>query len=52
MVIVQVENEYGSYYACDRKYTAWLLQLTKSLLDTEDIVYATDDGGGVVYLIA
>lgn len=24
IIMVQVENEYGSYFACDEKYRLWL----------------------------
>lgn len=52
VIIVQVENEYGSYYACDKKYTRWLLTLVKRLLNTSDVVYFTDDGGAVEFRAA
>jgi beta-galactosidase len=47
IVMVQVENEYGSYYACDRNYTKWLLANVRKQLNTEDIVYFTVDGNSV-----
>lgn len=47
VLMVQVENEYGSYYTCDRKYTSWLTNLTKNLLATDKIVYFSVDGSDV-----
>ena len=46
---MQIENEYGSFHACDHKYTSYLLNLTKSLL-VDDVVYFTTDGDGTGYL--
>jgi hypothetical protein len=48
--MVQVENEYGSYYACDRNYTKWLLANVRKQLNTEDIVYFTVDGNAVMWI--
>jgi len=49
IISVQIENEYGSFSACDHKYTSYLLNLTKSLL-VDDVVYFTTDGDGTGYL--
>ena len=45
----QVENEYGSYYACDGFYTAHLRDVIKSVVGTAALLYSTD-GGGIGYL--
>ena len=45
----QVENEYGSYYACDRDYMAHLRDLFRSQLG-DDIVLFTTDGSGLGFL--
>lgn len=39
----QVENEYGDYAACDKKYMEYLLTLSRSLLK-DDVVYFTLSG--------
>ncbi|XP_022079919.1 beta-galactosidase-like [Acanthaster planci] len=43
IITVQIENEYGSYPACDHKYIRHLLKLFKSHLG-EDVVYFSTDG--------
>uniref|UniRef100_A0A8C1ZU88 Galactosidase, beta 1 n=1 Tax=Cyprinus carpio TaxID=7962 RepID=A0A8C1ZU88_CYPCA len=44
-----VENEYGSYFACDFNYMRHLSQLFRSHLG-EEVVLFTTDGAGVGYL--
>ncbi|XP_063239683.1 beta-galactosidase isoform X2 [Bacillus rossius redtenbacheri] len=49
VIMVQVENEYGSFGACDRNHTAWLRDLLLSYVG-DDAVLFTTDGAGVGYL--
>lgn len=49
IITVQVENEYGSYFACDYNYLRHLTQLFRSYLG-DDVVLFTTDGGSVGYL--
>uniref|UniRef100_A0A8C1ZUE6 Beta-galactosidase n=1 Tax=Cyprinus carpio TaxID=7962 RepID=A0A8C1ZUE6_CYPCA len=49
IITVQVENEYGSYFACDFNYMRHLSQLFRSHLG-EEVVLFTTDGAGVGYL--
>ncbi|XP_077518777.1 beta-galactosidase-like [Amblyomma americanum] len=42
IVAVQVENEYGSYAACDFVYTAYLRDLMRYYLGDDVILYTTD----------
>ncbi|CAJ1052352.1 beta-galactosidase [Xyrichtys novacula] len=49
IITVQVENEYGSYFACDYNYMRHLSQLFRSYLG-DDVVLFTTDGAGVGYL--
>ena len=49
IITVQVENEYGSYYACDRQYTTALRDLFRQFLGN-DVVLFTTDGNSVNYL--
>lgn len=49
IITVQVENEYGSYFACDYNYLRHLTQLFQSYLGN-DVVLFTTDGAGVGYL--
>ncbi|KHJ83558.1 beta-galactosidase domain protein, partial [Oesophagostomum dentatum] len=44
VLMIQVENEYGSYSACDRNYTSWLRDLIWSYLGNETVLYTTDGG--------
>ncbi|KHJ89131.1 glycosyl hydrolase family 35, partial [Oesophagostomum dentatum] len=61
VLMIQVENEYGSYSACDRNYTSWLRDLIWSYLGNETVLYTTwrksknrffptADGGSTSYL--
>uniref|UniRef100_A0A8C6U5W3 Beta-galactosidase n=1 Tax=Neogobius melanostomus TaxID=47308 RepID=A0A8C6U5W3_9GOBI len=49
IITVQVENEYGSYFACDYNYLRHLTQLFRSHLGDEVVLFTTD-GGSVGYL--
>ncbi|KAH6935438.1 hypothetical protein HPB50_005816 [Hyalomma asiaticum] len=42
IIAVQIENEYGSYEACDFSYTAWLRDLVRHYLGRDVILYTTD----------
>ncbi|XP_032786676.2 beta-galactosidase [Daphnia magna] len=47
IITVQVENEYGSYSACDRDYTSWLRDLIRKHLGNDVVLFSTDgDGDG------
>ncbi|KAH7952780.1 hypothetical protein HPB49_001069 [Dermacentor silvarum] len=50
VIAVQVENEYGSYAACDYVYTAYLRDMMRRYLGDDVILYTTDgdaDGSDV-----
>ncbi|XP_071517532.1 beta-galactosidase-like [Panulirus ornatus] len=49
IIMVQVENEYGSYPACDFAYTSHMRNLVRKGLG-DNVVLFTTDGGGVGYL--
>ncbi|XP_064613808.1 beta-galactosidase-like [Liolophura sinensis] len=49
IITVQVENEYGSYFACDYDYLRYLEKKFRALLG-DNIVLFTTDGAGVSYL--
>lgn len=49
IITVQVENEYGSYFACDFNYLRHLTQLFRSYLGDKVVLFTTD-GAGVGYL--
>ena len=49
VIAAQVENEYGSYYACDYSYTTHLRDLVRSYLGS-NIVLFTVDGSSSSYL--
>ncbi|XP_074599706.1 beta-galactosidase-like [Brevipalpus obovatus] len=42
VIMVQAENEYGLYNACDHEHTAWLRDLTTRHLGKSVIQYTTD----------
>ncbi|KAM4897967.1 beta-galactosidase-1-like protein [Sylvia borin] len=42
IISVQVENEYGSYYACDYGYLRHLLSSFRALLGSEVLLFTTD----------
>ncbi|CAN7938802.1 unnamed protein product, partial [Ixodes hexagonus] len=45
VLMLQVENEYGSYYECDFVYTAHLRDLMRRYLGTNVLLYTTDGNG-------
>lgn len=49
IIMVQVENEYGSFSACDRKYSLWLKQETEMYVKDKAVLF-TNDGPGPEYL--
>ena len=49
VITVQVENEYGSYFACDRQYLQHLYQTFRKYLG-DNVVLFTTDGAGDGYL--
>uniref|UniRef100_A0A671UKL3 Beta-galactosidase n=1 Tax=Sparus aurata TaxID=8175 RepID=A0A671UKL3_SPAAU len=49
IITVQVENEYGSYFACDINYLRHLYKLFRSHLGN-DVVLFTTDGPGISYI--
>uniref|UniRef100_A0A4W3J182 Galactosidase, beta 1 n=1 Tax=Callorhinchus milii TaxID=7868 RepID=A0A4W3J182_CALMI len=49
IISVQVENEYGSYFACDYDYLRHLVKLFRYYLGN-DVVLFTTDGAGKSYL--
>uniref|UniRef100_A0A8C0UVP8 Beta-galactosidase n=1 Tax=Cyanistes caeruleus TaxID=156563 RepID=A0A8C0UVP8_CYACU len=42
IIMVQVENEYGSYFACDYNYLRFLLKLFRQHLGDEVVLFTTD----------
>jgi len=42
VVMVQIENEYGSYPSCDFAYTSRLREVTRSALGPQALLYTTD----------
>ncbi|XP_063076269.1 beta-galactosidase [Engraulis encrasicolus] len=49
IITVQVENEYGSYFACDYDYLRHLTSVFRHHLGDEVVLFTTD-GAGVSYL--
>ncbi|PAV78834.1 hypothetical protein WR25_00434, partial [Diploscapter pachys] len=49
VLMVQIENEYGSYQPADRNYTIWLRDLARQYLG-DKVVFYTTDGGSDSYL--
>lgn len=45
IISVQVENEYGSYFACDYNYLRHLTRLFRSHLGDEVVLFTTDGAG-------
>ncbi|NXH10512.1 BGAL galactosidase, partial [Bucco capensis] len=45
IISVQVENEYGSYYACDPGYLRHLQRSFRALLGSEVLLFTTDSAG-------
>lgn len=47
IITVQVENEYGSYPACDRDYTSRMRDFVRQHLGNDVLLFTTDgDGDG------
>nr|WMP40581.1 beta-galactosidase [synthetic construct] len=47
VLMVQIENEYGSYFACDQVYLLFLRDKVRSILGNSTVIYTTDgDGDG------
>ncbi|CAJ0561294.1 unnamed protein product, partial [Mesorhabditis spiculigera] len=44
VLMVQVENEYGSFSGCDAEYTGWLRDLFRKQLGNDTVLYTTDGG--------
>nr|XP_018915946.1 PREDICTED: beta-galactosidase-like [Bemisia tabaci] len=45
IIMVQVENEYGSYFACDSWYMRWLTDTLKGHVEKNAVLYTTDGAG-------
>lgn len=41
-VFHQIENEYGSYDACDMDYVIWLRDIVRSIVGDAALLYTTD----------
>ncbi|XP_048754699.2 beta-galactosidase-like isoform X2 [Ostrea edulis] len=44
VLMVQIENEYGSYFACDHQYMAHLRDKARAHLGPRAVLYTTDGG--------
>lgn len=42
IIMVQVENEYGSYSACDRQYSIWLKNETERYVGDKAVLFTND----------
>lgn len=42
---IKVENEYGSYYACDSEYKLWIRDLFRGYVGDKAVLYTTDGCG-------
>ncbi|KHJ96008.1 beta-galactosidase domain protein [Oesophagostomum dentatum] len=49
VLMLQIENEYGSTSFCDRVYTNWLRDIVRRHLGNDTVIYTTD-GGSEAYL--
>ncbi|XP_060637731.2 beta-galactosidase [Anolis sagrei] len=49
IIMVQVENEYGSYFACDFDYLRYLQNLFRQFLGDEVVLFTTD-GASTIFL--
>ncbi|XP_021942675.1 beta-galactosidase isoform X3 [Zootermopsis nevadensis] len=49
IIMVQIENEYGSYQACDSSYMTQLRDIVKSKVGDAAVLYSTD-GAGLSFL--
>lgn len=43
IITVQVENEYGSYYTCDREYQSQLKDLFRKYLGEDVVLFTTGE---------
>lgn len=41
-LVIKIENEYGSYFACDRDYMHFLRDKVISILGSDVVIYTTD----------
>lgn len=41
ILMVQVENEYGSFHACDHNYTAFLRDVFRGILGNDTVLYTS-----------
>lgn len=44
IIMVQIENEYGSYPSCNLEHKVWLRNLVKSHVEDEAVLFTTDGG--------
>lgn len=42
IIMVQVENEYAAYYACDHDYLNWLRDETEKYVDNKALLFTVD----------
>lgn len=42
IIMVQVENEYGAYHACDHDYLNWLRDETKKYVENNALLFTVD----------
>ena len=49
LCLFQIENEYGSYFACDYDYLRFLYHKVRTVLGSNVVIYTTD-GDGDSYL--
>ena len=47
IIMVQIENEYGSFYTCDRAYLQFLYSLVRTFLGPDVVVFTTDGNSAV-----
>ena len=45
LCLFQIENEYGSYFACDYDYLRFLYQKVRTVLGSNVVIYTTDGDG-------
>lgn len=42
IIMIQVENEYGSFHACDHEYMKWLRDETLKYVGDKAVLFTTD----------
>ena len=47
IIMIQIENEYGSYYTCDRAYLQFLYALVHTFLGSDVVAFTTDGNSAV-----